>query len=149
MSGVRCQVLVSDVTCQMSDVIFFFLFSDKVVELVDEGLLSTGPTPSSFINSDCKKQRRHYFDSFSSKFHIWPLSDFRADALRFVTTELLEVGNLVFVSVRSFVFLRVRSKFPSSEFISGDVRLFVCLFESPPHPTIYGVRQTFPMSRSR
>ena len=49
MSGVRCQV--SGVRGHVSCVIFFLFFSDKVVKLVGavEGLLSTGPTPSSFV----------------------------------------------------------------------------------------------------
>ena len=50
MSRVTCHV--SRVTCHLSHVtcqiIFFFL--DKVVKLVREGLLSTGPTPSSFMS---------------------------------------------------------------------------------------------------
>ena len=47
MSGVTCQV--SCVACQAS-IQFFFVIGggDKVVELVLEGLLSMGPTLSSF-----------------------------------------------------------------------------------------------------
>ena len=52
MSHVMCQV--SGVTCQVSCVFFlfflFFFFFYKVVELVVEGLLSTGPTPSSLYS---------------------------------------------------------------------------------------------------
>ena len=55
MSGVRCPVSgvscqVSGVRCHVSDVscqVFFVCFLDQVVELVGEGSVSTGPTPSS------------------------------------------------------------------------------------------------------
>ena len=51
MSGVRCQV--SGVRCQVSGVTCFFIifFFDKKVELVGEGLVSTGPAPSSLLNT--------------------------------------------------------------------------------------------------
>ena len=54
VSHVMCHV--SHIVCHMS-FIYIYFFLDKVMELVVEGLVSTGPTPSSFFevytNSAC------------------------------------------------------------------------------------------------
>ena len=66
VSRITCQM--SRFTCHVSYVtFFFFFFLEKVLKLIGEGLLSTGPTPSSFHILMFQSQRKR-----KQKFHIDP-----------------------------------------------------------------------------